>query len=303
LNRGLWLTLLAGRLCRRDSLDIFWGAVTLLPILGQQVRAISTLHDLNHMVVPSTMRASDLWGRRLLYRRSLARANEIIANSRGTADRMRSAYGRTAAAIVRPGVSRRFTPQSREIVAACLSKYGLRRPYLLAVGTREPRKNFETLVATYLKMKSDGLLRTHSLAMAGSRGWKDKRLRALLKCGKSQGVTILDYVDQNDLPALYSGAETMIFPSLYEGFGIPVLEARACGTRVVTTDIPELREAGGDEAIYVAPTPSGIREGIRAALDCAALPPPCREAMPSWKAGAATLAKVFKDANAVDERG
>jgi glycosyltransferase involved in cell wall biosynthesis len=303
LNRGMWLALLAGRMCRRDRLDVFWGVVTLLPILGRRVKAVSTVHDLNHMIVPFTMAASDLWGRRLLYRPALARANEIVTNSRGTADRMRAAYGRIATAIVRPGVSPEFAPQPRAVVDACLEKYGLKRPYLLAVGTRQPRKNFEALVETFMQMKSEGLLPAHSLAMAGSRGWKDDRLRALIERGISAGVVVLDYVDQDDLPALYTGADAMVFPSLYEGFGMPVLEARACGTTVVTTDIPELREAGGDDAVYIAPTPAGIHEGIRAALEGGFRPRPRREALPSWEAGAAALARVFTGEGGVDARG
>ena len=121
LNRGLWLISRAGGLCRRDRLDVFWGAVTLLPALEPRVRAVSTVHDLNHKVVPSTMRARDLWGRRLLFGRSLARANQILANSDGTAAKLRSAYGFIAAGVVRPAVSEKFRPQVREKVKASLT--------------------------------------------------------------------------------------------------------------------------------------------------------------------------------------
>ncbi len=293
LNRGLWLISRAGSLCRADRLDVFWGAVTLLPALGPRVRAVSTVHDLNHKIVPSTMRARDLWGRRLLFRQSLVRANEILTNSHGTAAKLHSVYGFTAAAVVQPGVSEEFTPQPGDKVEACLNKYRLKTPYLLAVGTREPRKNFELLVETFLKMKTEGLMREHALVLAGSRGWKDRRLCELLERGASYGVIVLDYVDQGDLPALYTGADALICPSLYEGFGMPVLEARACGTRVVASDIPELREAGGDETVYITPDAAGIREGILAVINDRAAAEGRAERLPTWEDGAEMLAKVL----------
>ena len=92
------------------------------------------------------------------------------------------------------------------------------------------------------------------LVLAGEKGWKTQTLWRLLERGKAWGVTQVGYASEEALPALYSGAEVFVFPSLYEGFGMPVLEARACGTRVVATDIPEIREAGEQGAIYVSPT-------------------------------------------------
>jgi glycosyltransferase involved in cell wall biosynthesis len=301
-NRGLWLISRAGSLCSRDCLDVFWGAVTLLPRLEPQVKAVTTVYDLNHKIVPSTMGASDLWGRRLLFGPSLARASQIVAISDGTAAKLRSVYGRTVAAVVRPGVSEEFTPQPREKVQACLSRYRLAAPYLLAVGTREPRKNFDILVEAYLEMKSEGLLDAHSLVLAGNRGWKDKRLRGLLEHGASRGVIVLDYVDQNVLPALYTGADALILPSFYEGFGIPVLEARACGAQVVASDIPELREAGGDDAIYIAPSRAGIREGILKVVSDGAGATVSADRPPTWEKGAEVLARVLTEGVGSDAR-
>jgi glycosyltransferase involved in cell wall biosynthesis len=198
--------------------------------------------------------------------------------------------------VVQPGVSEEFTPQSRDKVEACLNKYKLKTSYLLAVGTREPRKNFELLVESFLKMKAEGLTRGHTLVLAGNRGWKDRRLCKLLKRGASDGVIVLDYVDQRDLAALYTGADALICPSLYEGFGMPVLEARACGTRVVASDIPELREAGGDEAVYITPNGAGIREGILAVVNDGAALKARVDRLATWEDGAEVLAKVLTGA-------
>ena len=169
----------------------------------------------------------------------------------------------------------------------------MRPPYLLAIGTREPRKNFELLVESFLQIKTKGLIGASTLVLAGSKGWKDRRLRRLLERGTSYGVTVLDYVDQGDLPALYTGADALICPSLYEGFGMPVLEARACGTRVVASDIPELREAGGDETLYVTPDGAGIRDGILAAVSDGAVGKARADRLPTWEEGAEVLANVL----------
>ena len=299
LNRGLWLILRAGRLCHRDRLDAFWGAVTLLPALAPTVRAVSTVYDLTHKIVPATVRARDLWARRLLLARSLARADHLIAISQGTAAKVKSLYGR-AAAVVRPGASAQFTPQGRKRVEACLDKYRLKAPYLLAVGTREPRKNLEVLVEAFLQMKAEGLISEHALVLAGGKGWKDRRLCAILERGASCGVSVLDYVHQEDLPALYTGADALLCPSLYEGFGIPVLEARACGTRVVASNLPELREAGGDDTIYIDPDPAGLRQGILAVAQATTRIRTRAEGLPTWEEGAKTLAEVLTGGGFVD---
>ncbi|MGD0288882.1 MAG: glycosyltransferase family 1 protein [Candidatus Binataceae bacterium] len=293
LNRGLWLVLSAGHFCRLDDLDVFWGAVTLLPKLAPKIRAVTTVYDLNHIVVPRSMRARDLWARRLLFGRSLARADAILAISAGTCARLRATYGYCAAVSVPPGVSSEFAAQSSEAVALCLRKYNVNPPYLLAVGTREPRKNFELLVNEFVQMKKKGLVREHSLVLAGGKGWKDKGLRQLLASSAPLGVYCLDYVDQQDMPALYTGAGALVFPSLYEGFGMPLLEARACGTRVIATDTPELREAGGTGAIYIEPTPNGIRDGISSAIAMRAALDRPRQELNSWRDGARILAQAL----------
>jgi glycosyltransferase involved in cell wall biosynthesis len=175
----------------------------------------------------------------------------------------------------------------------CLRKYRLKKPYLLAVGTREPRKNFALLVEVFLQMRTEGLLGACILVLAGSRGWKDRRLSECLRRGESNGVIVLDYVDQDDLPPLYAGADALICPSLYEGFGMPVLEARACGTQVVASDIPELREAGGYGTVYINPNGVGIRHGILAVIHRGGAPKTCIDRLPTWEEGAEVLADAL----------
>jgi glycosyltransferase involved in cell wall biosynthesis len=129
------------------------------------------------------------------------------------------------------------------------------------VATHEPRKNLVRLLDAFEQMQAGGELQGYRLVLVGGSGWKNGELDARIKA--SPAVVRTGYVDDAALPALYAHAEALVFASTYEGFGMPVLEARLCGTRIVTTDIPELREAGGDDAVYVQPSTEGIRNGIR----------------------------------------
>ncbi|MEW6752183.1 MAG: glycosyltransferase family 1 protein [Candidatus Latescibacterota bacterium] len=290
----LWLRLCAGRLCRQDRLDVFWGAATFLPRGLRGVRTVSTVYDLNHEVVPQTMGRAHLWAHRRFYGADVARADRILAISRGTARRLLQVLGRQADAVVYPAVGRPFAPQAADRVQHCLAAYRIAYRYLLAVATWEPRKNLEVLISAFLQMSGAGELPGYRLVLVGGRGWKDRRLADLVGARGSEAIVPLGYVPDEHLPALYAGAEAFVFPSLYEGFGMPVLEARACGTRLVVSDIPELREAGGADALYVAPTAAGIQDGIRAALQQPRPAPFPFGLAPSWDDGARVLAAALR---------
>lgn len=170
-------------------------------------------------------------------------------------------------------------------------RYGVDKPYILAVGTREPRKNLALLIKTFLLMKTEGLLSRHTLVAVGQKGWRNQQLEQLLRASVGTEVKSLGHVPSPDLPALYTGCDVFVFPSIYEGFGIPVSEARACGARVVATDIPETREAGDDATIYVSPTAAGIRDGIVSALAQASIAP--YRAARDWQSSARILADLL----------
>lgn len=293
LPSNLWLVLRAGRLAQRDGVDCFWSGSGLLPLVGLHARTVLTIHDLVHRVAPETMETRALWSARLFFRLSVASADALVSNSKGTAKRLEEYCGHKVTAVVRPGLSMLFEPKAECEVQRILNHYALARPYLLAVATWEPRKGLELLIRVFLKMKAGGLIRDHKLVLVGERGWKDTAISDLVR-RNGDSVLGLGFVNDAALAGLYSGAAACVFPSKYEGFGMPVLEARACGAAVVTSDLPELKEAGGEGGLYVEPTEQGIREGILMALK--RNPPRGLDWRDwSWSRSAAILARVLLD--------
>lgn len=288
----IWLKSRCGQLCRRDDLDIFWGARTLLPRLPSNVKTLSTVHDFNYLLVPRSMQLVNLVAHRFWFRSDVLQATRIVSNSAGTAERVRQLLGRAVDAVVRPSVGRNFTFCDSSEIEKIKQKYGLQKPFLLTVATWEPRKNLEMLLEAYLKLRRKGCIGDRELVLVGGRGWKDRRIRAILARPESEGIVTTGYVPEEDLPALYSGADLFVFPSIYEGFGMPVLEARACGTRIVTTDIPELREAGGDAAVYVKPSVDDLCRGIENAL-LLGKKRPYPQKPHGWNESAQVMAKVL----------
>jgi glycosyltransferase involved in cell wall biosynthesis len=266
IDRSVWLRFRAGLMCLADKIDVFWGGSSFLPILPRRVRTVLTVHDINYKLFPETMHTRSLLSHHLFFKKDIKRADMVLSNSDGTSRRLYDHFGRRATAAIRPSVSKLFRPYSEQDVQQFKASHGINYPYILALSTLEPRKNFQLLVSTFLRMKSDGLLGNYKLLIVGKKGWKSKLIMDLISNDHGVNIRYLDYVQDEYLPIIYSGADAFVYPSIYEGFGIPVLEARVCRTKIVTTDIPELHEAGGPDAIYIEPTSEGIREGILSAV-------------------------------------
>ncbi|MDP3539333.1 MAG: glycosyltransferase family 1 protein [Azonexus sp.] len=290
-----WLKLRAGHLVQDDSLDVFWAARTLYPIgLEKHTPVVSTIYDLVSVLYPSTMSIANLLAYKLWFKSDLQKATRIVAISQGTSDRLNAWIGRGADAIVCPGVAEQYTPKSRTTIDHVMLKYGLTWPYLIFVGTLEPRKNMASILDA-LEVVNSSRSTPLSLALVGKRGWKNKALFERLDRGMPN-VIELGFVPDQDLPSLYSGATALLMPSLYEGYGMPAAEAAACGIHVVASDIPELREAAGGSGIYIQPSPEGIVTGILMALAAESQltpPPPI-----SWRDSSALLAKQLQEAAA-----
>jgi glycosyltransferase involved in cell wall biosynthesis len=204
----------------------------------------------------------------LWFKGDVIRAHRVVANSRGTAQRISKLLMRTADDIVMPGLEASFrplTPDENQSATRELDSMGVRPPYLLSVSTLEPRKNIGVLVDAFIELKRHGKLSGFKLVLVGASGWKRNAKHDDSRTGRDD-ILETGYVPGHLLPALYANAEVFILPSLYEGFGMPALEARACGARIVVSDTPELRDAGGPNAVFIEPTSAGVREGIERAL-------------------------------------
>lgn len=288
----VWLKLRGSFFCRKDKLDIFWGTNVFLPYLSGTVRKVVTVHDFCYQVVPENYNIAHLCSNRLFFMSDLNKADILLAASKGTAYRLKEKTGYLAN-IISPSVSGTFRPQSRIQIQTCLDSYGISYPYILNVAIWDPVKNLELLVKTFIGMKKQGLLARYKLVLVGQKGMKSKRLEKLVTDDKGEHIVWLGYVSDKHLPSLYAGAAVFVFPSIYEGFGMPPMEARACGTRVVATDIPELREAAGPDAVFIEPTERGISNGILTALKQEPANP-ITPAKVTWEHGAMILVAALR---------
>ncbi|MFZ6027463.1 MAG: glycosyltransferase family 4 protein [Chloroflexota bacterium] len=221
--------------------DLFHATDNLLPYFGR-MPAVFTLYDLVHRFFPQTQTSLNRLYLTLMLPHFLRQARAIIAISENTRAEAIRLYRLQPGQIVSIplGVNPRFRPGEPAAVAAVRAKYQLPAKFLLAVGTIEPRKNLTVLL--HALAENSAL----SLVIAGRRGWlADGFFQRLDASGLSRRVALLGHTPDEDLPALYSAARAFVFPSLYEGFGLPVLEAMACGTPVVCSDTPSLLEVAG----------------------------------------------------------
>ena len=224
---------------------------------------VITVNDVMVLEHPEWFTRANALQQRLVLPRALQRAARVLAPSRYTRDRLVETCNVDPAVveIVPYGVSERFGPGPAS--AAALNSLGVRAPYVLAVGTLQPRKNLVAAVRAFERLATEGA--PHALVIAGARGWRDEAfLDALQQPAVRERVLVLGKVPDEDLVALYQGAECLVFPSLYEGFGFPALEAMACGTPVVCANRTSLPEVVGDAAVTVDPEDP---DALRAALD------------------------------------
>ncbi len=265
---------------------------------------VLTIHDLSFKLFPRTHSLRNVIWTRSLVPVSVRRSRRIIADSNNTKlDLIRVMnVSKRKVDVVYLGVSSAFHPGAEPGDEEALNRYGIVRPYLLFVGTLEPRKNINLIIKGFDKITND--FPDVHLVLAGRRGWMAQAIFDELERRKLLGkVHITGYVRDQDLPALYRGASALIYPSLYEGFGLPPLEAMASGTPVVVSKGSSLPEVVGDAGLYVNPLDADeVADRMRKLLGDANLAAGLkakaleRAALFSWKKTAARTLEIIREA-------
>lgn len=240
--------------------DLFHSPDFVLPPVRGHIPTLLTVHDLSFVHYPETFPPRLVSYLNQVVPNSIRRASHILADSISTQRDLAAIWQVPSekVTVLYSGVNERFQPISnKQKLEGLRDKYNLSdAPFILAVGTIQPRKNYEMLVRAFSHL----VVRfPHHLVIAGGRGWLfEGLLTEVNRLKLTDRVHFPGFVDDDDLPALYSAAEMLVFPSLYEGFGLPLLEAMACGTPVITSDASSLPEVAthGDEqaAILISPT-------------------------------------------------
>ncbi len=260
-ERGL--TVIPGRSLRwhrnvaRDALkncDVYFAPTSYLTPQFMRIPTLLFVHDLIAFRREAAPQRRARIIERLALGRALKYAAAIAVNSEATKNDLLARYGKDLGEkvhVVPLAAGPQFRPASeKDDTNQICSKYNLPTDFVLSLGTIEPRKNYERLIAAY-EMASIGA----PLVIVGKLGWETEPVINALEKARDRGLDIrhLDYVPEEDIVSLLQAARMFVYPSLYEGFGLPVLEALQTGTPVVCSDIPALREVAADGAVFASP--------------------------------------------------
>lgn len=304
VRRLIWGRAVLPRLAARDGVDVLWGPAHRLPgRVDPAVARVVTIHDLTWRHAPLSMRWRGLLADGLLMRGAVRAADRIAADSAATAEAVAAAFpaSRPRIRTVYPGLSDIASGPSGP--SPILSRLGVEAPYMLFVGTLEPRKNLKRLLGAYATLP-EGIRARLPLVLAGGEGWGFSDPADIARrLGIERFVRLTGYVGDAELHALYGGARFLAMPSLYEGFGLPIIEANAAGIPVVTSNTSSMPEVAGDAALLVDPLDvSSIAAGLeRLACDDgehARLAARARTnaARFGWSGSAAAMESVFDEA-------
>jgi glycosyltransferase involved in cell wall biosynthesis len=253
--------------------------------MGIRGAAAVTVHDLAFLKYSDQVTAKRYQYLHRMIRSSVKRADVVLVPSQATRGDVIETFDIEPGHVkVTPlGVDPRFQPAPAEAISVARASFGLQNPYILTVGTLEPRKNLPALVRAFATLRDDV---PHDLVLAGPDGWLMDEIEATIQeSGIQERVRRIGFAEDEALTALYSGADVVAIPSLYEGFGLPVLEAMATGAPVLTSNLSSLPEVAGDAAILVDPTRiDAIADGLRRILESDTLRNQLRAAGPQQAA-------------------
>lgn len=265
----LWTHLrLAWELQRRPP-DVFFTPAHVIP-WHYRLAAVATVHDLGYHYFPEAHSRRQAAYLRWSTRHNARRARRVIADSQATKADLVRFYGTAPGkiAVVYPALPANLSPVTdEETLAAVRRKYRIRQPYLLYLGTLQPRKNLVRLIEAFRGLPEQ----EHQLVLAGRPGWRSQAILAAagtLQPEKERRIVCSGFVAAEDKAALISGATALLYPSLHEGFGFPVLEGQACGTAVLCSNRSSLPEVAGEGALLVdAEDTAAIRGGMQLLIE------------------------------------
>ena len=228
----------------KDKLDVLFVPAHTLPVIRKPgLKTVATVHDLGSEYLSSMHQFKQRLYLSIMQRYQLKTATKIIVVSKATKDDLIKRVGiePDKIAVIYEGYDKElFKPIKDEALVNSLIHYDLQpKTYYLFVGTVHPRKNLKRLIQAFANLVSKGdTFRAYNLVIVGAKGWlSDEIYQMPKKLGIEEKVKFLGYVPEEDLPALYSGTIALVFPSLFEGFGLPILEAQACGCPVITSSL------------------------------------------------------------------
>ncbi len=252
LRRVWWTHAAFHRRAAADGVELLHGPGYVLP-RGWRGPSVATVYDIIALTHPELCARSNALYYRAVLPQTIARAHAVIVPSEAVKqailDHLHAPEAKLRVAPL--GVGEEFlAPVPPDAVETVRRRYGLGSPYLVCVGNLEPKKNLAATLRGFALARSDGAL-PHQLVLAGGKAWRSDDVKQAIREAGGNVVAQTGYVAPEDLPALYAGAEALLFWSLVEGFGLPALEAMACGTPVICSDRGALPEVVGDAAIVV----------------------------------------------------
>ncbi len=266
--RLLWEQARLPRSLARLDIDVLHSTHHTLPLAGVRCKRVVTIHDVTFLRLPQRYPLARRLYMQVLTRLSARVADAVIVPSNVVRDDVRRLLHvpEEKIATVYEAAGAQYAPMEREAALAVARTYGVEPPYVLSVGSLEPGKNRARLFRAMRQLRDEGI--EYRLAVVGQRAWGYEGELALIdELGMAGRVILPGYVKAEHLPALYAAADAFAFPSLYEGFGLPVLEAMACGTPVLTSRVSATAEVAGDAALLVDPqSVDAIRDGLRRLL-------------------------------------
>ncbi len=245
------------KLLKADKVDVFWGPDHFIPKKGGYKRVL-TVHDLALFRFKRVSSRFNTLLMKLYLKRMCKEADRIIAISNATKDDLQSLFKipESKITVVYNGAKPYAyeweigEAEQAKIAQAVREKYGVTGEYFLFVGTLEPRKNILNIVKAFNAFKQRGY--AHKLVLVGDMGWRSENLKELLNTVECKAdILLTGFVDKEEKEYLYRNARLFVFPSLYEGFGLPIIEAMSVGTLVLTSNVSAMPEVGGDSAFYV----------------------------------------------------